>query len=98
MAATLLVGSNDGPIVSYSFANNVLTKISSNSDSTAASWQTVTPNFVYSVSETSGTVPGVVTAYSITNGVLKKISSDKGLPGPVNIAVAESGTMLIAAA
>lgn len=98
MASTLIVGSNDGVIVTYSLSGNTLTKIASNSDTPAASWQTVTSNFIYSVSESGGTDPGSVTAYTITNGILKKISSDTGLPGPVNIAVAENGSMLIAAA
>lgn len=98
MAATLIVGSNDGPIVSYSLNGNTLSQISSNSDSTAASWQTITPNFIYSVSETGGTDPGTITAYTISNGVLKKVGSDKGLPGPVSIAVADGGSMLVSAA
>lgn len=98
MAATLIVGSNDGVILTYSLNGNTLTKIASNSDSPAASWQTVGSNFVYSVGETGGTTPGPITAYKINNGALQKVSSDTGLAGPVSIAVAEGGTMLITAA
>lgn len=97
MAATLIVGSNDGPIVSYSLNGNTLTPIAS-TNGVASSWQTITPNFVFSVSETGGTDPGTITAYTISNGILKKVGSATGLPGPVNIAVAESGSTLISAA
>lgn len=95
---TLYVGSNNGQIFSYSITGSILKQVSVTNDSyPAPSWQTISGDYLYSVSETSGNDPGTITAYRISDGIFSKVSSTAGLPGPVNIAVANGGTMLISA-
>jgi 6-phosphogluconolactonase (cycloisomerase 2 family) len=102
VARTLFLGSSEGSITAYNFdeSSNQLTELFRTWESAPApTWQTIYGNILYSVSETSTQMKGVVTAYKIEEDRrLTKKEGAEGLSGPVSIAVANEGMLLIVAA
>jgi 6-phosphogluconolactonase (cycloisomerase 2 family) len=101
-ARTLYVGSGLGTITAYDFdeSSAPLKQLFQTSDSSPSpSWQSIFGGYLYSVSETSGTTDGVIMAYKIeSDKKLTKKGSAKSLAGPVSIAVAKEGKLLVSAA
>jgi len=101
-ARTLFVGNSQsfgqGSITAYSFdeSSKSLQELSRSFESDPSpTWQTIYGSILYSVSETNN---GKITAYRIgSRKNLSKISSANAQNGPVSIAVAKGGSLLITA-